>query len=61
MVIATPIWANDAEDRNNIAIASSNGRMNRLRIRDYLLLIVPRRLRDRAVAGRWCSMSSEQY
>jgi hypothetical protein len=48
MVIATPICAKDAEERNSIAIASSNGRMNRLRIRDHLLLRILRRLRERA-------------
>jgi hypothetical protein len=41
MVIATPICAKDAEERNNTAIASSNGRINRLRIRDHLLLMIP--------------------
>jgi hypothetical protein len=41
MVIATPICAKDAEERNNTAIASRKGRMNRLRIRDHLLLSIP--------------------
>jgi hypothetical protein len=43
MVIATPICAKDAEERNNIAIASRKGRMNRLPISYFLLSMILRR------------------